>query len=60
MEEKKLTMNVNEASKALGVSRPSLYKAIRNNEVPVIRLGHRVLIPVAALDKYLENAGNHT
>ena len=49
MEAEKLTYNVPEAAVRLGVSEPSLYQAIKKGEVPVIRIGHRVLIPIAAL-----------
>jgi len=56
MEMEKLTLNVSEAALKLGVSRPSLYQAIKKGEVPVIRIGHRVLIPIAALEQYLSCA----
>lgn len=52
----KLTYNVAEAAIRLGVSEPSLYQAIKKGEMPVIRIGHRVLVPKAALEKMLENA----
>ncbi|MGD0780762.1 MAG: helix-turn-helix domain-containing protein [Dehalococcoidales bacterium] len=52
----KLTLNVSDAAIKLGVSRPSLYQAIKRGEIPVIRIGHRVLIPIAALERYLASA----
>ena len=57
MDTEKLTLNVAETCIKLGVSAPSLRKAIKKGEVPVILIGHRVLIPVSALQRYLENAG---
>jgi excisionase family DNA binding protein len=60
MEEKKLTYNVSEAAKMLGVSEPTLYDSIKRGEIPHIFIGHRILIPIAALKKYLDNAGAET
>lgn len=57
MEKDKLTLNVAEAAVKLGVSEPTLRLAIKNGTVPVIRISHRVLIPIAAFEKYLANAG---
>ncbi len=58
MEAEKLTLNVSEAAIRLGVSKPSLYQAIKRGEVPVIKIGHRVLIPISALEKLLATAGS--
>ncbi len=59
MEQERLTVTVDSAAKALGVSRVSLYNAINRGEfTQVIRIGKRILIPRAALDKLLANAGN--
>jgi excisionase family DNA binding protein len=59
MNTEKLTYNVSEAAIRLGVSLPSLYQAIRKGEVPVIRIGHRILIPISALEaKLLATAGS--
>jgi excisionase family DNA binding protein len=49
----KLTLSVNEASRKLGISRNSLYEGIKRGEVPCIRIGKRILIPIAALEKKL-------
>ncbi len=54
----RLTVTVDEAAEAIGVSRVSLYNAIKNGEFKsVIRIGKRILIPTSALLKMLENAG---
>ena len=58
METEKLTLNVSEACVRLGVSKPSLYQAIKKGEVPVIKIGHRLLIPISALERHLANAGS--
>ena len=58
MENERLTVTVDEAAEAIGVSRVSLYNAINRGEfTQVIRIGKRILIPRAALDKLLTNAG---
>ena len=43
------TITIEEASVILGVSRGSAYEAARTGELPVLRLGRRVLVPVARL-----------
>lgn len=55
-EDKVLTVDA--AARILGVSRPTAFKAIHNNEIPSIKIGHRILIPKSALNKYLETGIN--
>ncbi len=50
----RLTLSVDEAAKKLGISRNSLYHAIQAGELPVLKIGKRLLIPIAALQKKLE------
>lgn len=58
-ETKRLTLNPAEAAEKLGVSLPTLRSEIKKGTIPSIRLGtRRVLIPVSALEKYLESAGS--
>lgn len=55
----RLTVTVREAAKMIGISHVSLFAAINRGEFKqIIRIGHRVLIPRAALEKMLENAGS--
>lgn len=49
----KLTMTVNEAALALGLSRNSCYQAVEMGSIPSIRIGKRILIPRYALEKLL-------
>lgn len=58
MDAQKLTYNVPEAAALLGVSEPTLWKAIHQGEIPTIRVSNRVLIPIAAFSRYLLNAGS--
>ena len=56
--ESKLTYNVFEAAKKLGVSEPTLRADIKRGTIHSIKIGHRVLIPISALEKYLAEAGS--
>ncbi len=51
MERRTLTME--EAAKALGISRTSAYALARSGELPVLRLGHRFVVPCAEFDAFL-------
>ncbi|MBD8869293.1 helix-turn-helix domain-containing protein [Nocardioides donggukensis] len=43
------TVPVDTAARFLGVSRDSAYQAARTGELPTIRIGHRLLVPVPRL-----------
>lgn len=51
--EDRLTMSVEQAAAALGISRALAYDAVARGEIPCIRIGRRILIPRAALDRLL-------
>ena len=51
---KHLVYSVAEAGKRLGLSRGLMYEAIRTGQIPSVRIGRRILIPCAALDRLLE------
>jgi excisionase family DNA binding protein len=53
----KLTFTVEEAGRMLGVSRNTAYACARSGELPVVKLGHRLVVPKAALLRLLEGAG---
>lgn len=53
----KVTLSVEEAGRILGLSRGSAYLAARTGELPTIRIGKRLIVPVAALEKMLASAG---
>jgi excisionase family DNA binding protein len=42
-----------DAGKRLGLSRGSIYAAAARGEIPTIRIGRRILVPCAALDRLL-------
>lgn len=51
-----LTCSVPEAGRMLGLSRCSAYAAAANGEIPVIRIGRLVRVPIAALERMVEQA----
>ena len=57
MDGEKLTYSVKEASRLLGVSSNHLYEMARQKQIPVLKLGKRLLIPRKALNEFLESAG---
>lgn len=50
------TLTIPEAATTLGLSRASAYEAARRGEIPTIRIGKRILVPVVALEKMLADA----
>ena len=53
---KYLVYSVAQAGKRLGLSRGLMYEAIRTGQIPSVRIGRRILIPCAALDRLLEGS----
>jgi excisionase family DNA binding protein len=45
--------SVEEAAKLLGVGRTTAYLAVARGELPCIRIGRRVVVPRAALERLL-------
>ncbi len=50
----RLVLSVPEAAKMLGLSRNGGYLAAARGEIPTIRIGSRLLVPRAALERLLE------
>lgn len=49
------TYTVPEAAKQLGIGRSAAYEAARTGQIPTIRIGKRILVPRAALERLLED-----
>jgi excisionase family DNA binding protein len=49
----RLTLSVEEAAEARGISRALAYEAVQRGEIPSIRIGKRILIPKARLNDLL-------
>lgn len=54
MGEERLTLTVNECAKLLGIGRQLAYDRVKTGEIPVIKVGRRLLVPRKALEKLLE------
>ena len=55
MEDKKMTLTIEEAAKLLGIGRNLCYDRVKTGEIPVIKIGRRLLVPRRALEKLLED-----
>jgi excisionase family DNA binding protein len=55
-ESERRTLTVEEAGRILGISRGAAYARAEDGSIPTIRLGKRLLVPKAALDKLLMTA----
>lgn len=51
--EDKLTLSIEEAAKQLGIGRNLCYDRVKTGEIPVIKIGRRLLVPKEALKKML-------
>jgi excisionase family DNA binding protein len=56
LSEPRRTYSVEEAGKILGVCRNTAYALAKSGELPTIRLGRRLLVPHAALERLLADA----
>lgn len=48
------TLTVPEAANVLGIGRSAGYEAVRSGQIPSLRIGRRLLVPVSALRSLLE------
>lgn len=51
------TLTITEAAKALGIGRNQGYAAAQRGEIPTIKIGKRLLVPAAALERMLQGEG---
>jgi excisionase family DNA binding protein len=51
-------MTIAEAAEKLGIGRNQGYEAARTGQIPTIKIGKRLLVPVTALENKLANAGS--
>jgi len=56
--EERLVLTVEEAGRKLGLARQTAYSAIHTGQLPHIRIGRRILVPSASLDRLLAQADN--
>jgi excisionase family DNA binding protein len=55
MSTERVAYTVAEAAQLLGLSTNSGYEAVKRGEIPVIRIGRRIIVPKLAFDRLLEN-----
>ena len=48
-----LLLSIDEVSQALGIGRSAVYQLLAQEELPVVRIGKTVRIPVAAIESYI-------
>ena len=51
----KLVLSVRELAERLGVSMPTAYALTEREGFPVVRLGHKKVVPLADLERWLSN-----
>jgi len=54
MQEERVTFTVEETARLLGIGRQIAYNRVKTGEIPVIKIGRRLLVPRRALEKLLE------
>ena len=56
---KRQTLNLwPEAGKVLGLGRNSTYAAAQRGDLRIIRIGRRLLVPIAEIDRLLKGSGS--
>jgi excisionase family DNA binding protein len=48
------TVTVEQAARVLGISRRSAYRYAKSGELPVVRIGGRILVPIHRLAELLD------
>lgn len=51
------TVSVEEAAAILGISRAKAYECARQSELPALRFGRRIVVPLAELTRLLGSVG---
>lgn len=59
-EEKKMTLTAKEAASALNVSMPTFYQLASSDGFPMIRVGRKIVVNAAGLQRWLEANHGHT
>ena len=53
-------LTIEEVASLLRIGRTGAYEAARRGELPIVRIGRRMLVPRAALDKLLNGAADES
>ena len=49
----RMTISVPEAGERLGIGRNAAYEAARRGDIPVVRIGKRIVVPLLAFERLL-------
>jgi len=55
-DETRQTLTVQQAAQRLGIGRWAAYEAVRAGQIPSLRVGRRILVPLPAFEKMLLDA----
>jgi excisionase family DNA binding protein len=55
-----LVIDVVEAGRRLGISRSAAYQAVHAGQIPSVRFGRLIKVPLAALQRMLDQAGSES
>ncbi len=55
MSDQQLLQGVRESARRLGAGRDQVYAWVREGRLPCIRIGARILIPSAALERFVDD-----
>lgn len=55
-QEQRLVLTVEQAAQRLSISRGLAYELVRIGRLPSVRLGRRLVVPVAGLERLLDEA----
>jgi excisionase family DNA binding protein len=47
-------VSIDETARILRISRGAAYQAVRRKEIPTLRIGKRLLVPLAAIERMLD------
>lgn len=50
----RITLTVKEAADYIGVSKDLIYKLVRENDIPNVRVANRILFRKIAIDKWMQ------
>ena len=58
--DERLTYDVGTAAKLMGLSRNAMYQAVRQGQIPCLKVGKRLLIPKVQFLRLLQGDGHET
>lgn len=58
MNQQRRTLTIEEAARILGISRALGYRLARTGQLPTMRLGRRIVVPLVALERLLDAASD--